>query len=208
MIKYHLFLFIVIFLISCADPAKWRTASHIEVIESAEELDSINKELDVLMDSTYSETTVVQNGWLFYEHGKTLAFFPIQNQSNLPTYENFLTETKDYGQRLNDTISALDKIILAKQLYIDVYENEEHLSKKQFFIQPVKYTYKIVGDKPDTTDYYIDRMGWTLILEGKRVAHRIFDFDHRGIFDFLNKQDSISASQGGRNKNIKVYLSN
>src|SRR5215216_970597 len=117
--------------------------------------------------------TIVQKGWLVYRYGDNLAFLPIKNQSVTPTYENFFTEEKGDGQRMNNSYSAPPKLLNAKFLPIDVYnfdsttQKDTFAGKVRFYIQPVKHVYETERLEADTADYEHGVMGWTFQLRGK-----------------------------------------
>jgi hypothetical protein len=155
---------------------------------------------------------IVQKGWLVYRYGDNLAFLPIKNQAVTPTYENFFTEEKGDGQRMNNSYSAPPKLLIAKQLLVGVYnydsisQKDTFAGKAKFYIQPVKYVYETDDFKADTADYEHGIMGWTFQMEWKPVQHRVFYFMNRsGTIYYLNKQDSILAAKGGRRKDIEIY---
>jgi hypothetical protein len=150
---------------------------------------------------------VVQNGWLIYRYGDSLAFLPIKNQSIVPTYKNFFTEEKGDGQRMNNNYSAPPKLMLAKIIPIKMYDFDlKKVKKVKFYIQPVKYIYEADDMISDTADYQHGVMGWSFQMNGKRVDLNVFQFWNRsGDVYYLNTQDSVFALRGGRRHNIVIY---
>jgi len=159
------------------------------------------------------QITITKKGWLVYRYGDNLAFFPIKNKAVTPTYENFFTEEKEDGQRMNPNHSAPPKLLIAKQLPIGVYDfdtlirKEKYVGKEKFYIQPVKYVYVAESLASDTADYENGVMGWTFQIKGKPVPHKIFHYmlNRGGQIYYLNKQDSLFSEKGGRRKNIEIY---
>ncbi|RYF81202.1 MAG: hypothetical protein EON98_12670 [Chitinophagaceae bacterium] len=156
--------------------------------------------------------TVVQKGWLVYRYGDNLAFLPIKNQAVTPTYENFFTEEKGHGQRMNNSYSAPPKLLIARELTVGIYNYDSKMQKDtfagrtKFYIQPVKHVYETEDLKADTADYGHGVMSWTFQIKGKPVQHTFFYFMNRsGTIYFLNKQESLFAAKGGRRRNIEIY---
>jgi hypothetical protein len=165
-----------------------------------------------LQTDQQKKITVVQKGWLVYRYGDNLAFLPIKNQAVTPTYENFFTEEKGDGQRMNNSYSAPPKLLIARELPVGIYnydskvQKDTFAGKTKFYIQPVKHVYETKNLETDTADYEHGVLGWKFQIKGKPVQLRVFYFMNRfGTIYYLNKQDSLFAAKGGRRKNIEIY---
>ncbi len=154
--------------------------------------------------------TFTQKGWLVYRHYDMLAFLPLKDQSKTPTYDNFLTEEKGEGQRMNNLYSAPPKLLIAKIFMLDMYNYDPVLQKDtlagkfRFYIQPVTYIYEVERAEIDTADFFAG--GWTFMIKGHPVFHPVYYFNERsGEIRFLTKKDSLFAERGGRRKSIEIY---
>ncbi len=163
-----------------------------------------------LKSPSQDKIPVTQKGWLVYRHGDMLAFLPLKDQSKTPTYTNFFTEDKGYGQRMNNCYSAPYKLLIAKTFLINTYEynlkskGDSLLGRFKYYIQPVKYIYNVESIEKDTADYSAG--GWTFLINGKLAYYPVFHFIERsGKIHFLNYSDSIFAKKGGRRKTISIY---
>jgi hypothetical protein len=108
-----------------------------------------------------NKVAVTQKGWLVYRYGDMLAFLPIKDQSKTPTYANFFTEDKDYGQRMNNSYSAPPKLLIAKTFFINSYQRDSLMGRFKYYIQPVRYIYHVESLEEDTADYEVG--GWTFL---------------------------------------------
>lgn len=157
-----------------------------------------------------TKLTVTQKGWLVYRHSDMLAFLPIKDQNKTPSYDNFLTEEKGDGQRMNNYSSAPPKLLIAKIFMLDIYHYDPALKidtlagKARFYIQPVTYIYEVERPEIDTADFLAG--GWTFPIKGRPIFHPVYYFNERsGEIRFLNKKDSLFAAQGGRRRSIEIY---
>lgn len=157
-----------------------------------------------------NKVTVIQKGWLIYRYGDMLSFLPIKDQSKTPTYANFFTEDKGYGQRMNNSHSEPPRLLIAKTFLINTYESnmkskrDSLVGRFKYYIQPVKYIYNVESLEKDTADY--SAAGWTLLINGKLTYYPVFYFMERsGEIHFLNSSDSLFAKRGGRRKTISIY---
>src|SRR5690349_10417855 len=108
--------------------------------------------------NSFSQTQhkVSSKGWLIYQQDYLLAFFPIKDQTKTPTYDNFLTEDKSGGERMNGNSSASTPLLIAKKIKLSIYDlnveagKEMKQIKQDFYIQPVKYEYNVSDITGDT----------------------------------------------------------
>ncbi len=158
------------------------------------------------------DVELTQNGWLLYNKGYCLSFFPIKDQSKTPTYKNFFTEEKGDGQIMQGLYTAPPKLLIAKKHKIknfryDYNKNKYYTTGKfQFYIQPVQLKYSLNSIAADTLDFEKRGCFWTFLINNQYSQHNAYYFSERRspeIF-FLNKKDSIYAQNGGRRKDIII----
>jgi hypothetical protein len=162
--------------------------------------------------NSQQKVTITKYGWLAYTYFDDLAFFPIKDQSKVPTYKNFFSEEKDDGQRMNNSNSAQEKLLISKIFKIRTYEHDfKHnkdtfAGKRKFYIQPVKYVYQTENTSADSSDHENGFRTWTFLINNKPTIHWIYKFNHRsGRIYYLNTKDSLFAQRGGRRKEISIY---
>ena len=163
--------------------------------------------------NSQNKVQLFQNGWLLYNYGSCLAFFPIKDQSKIPTYKNFFSEEKGDGQRMNNSYTAPPKLLIAKKYRVKSYQYDfkkkgyNFTGKKTYYIQPAKLEYYLDNISADTTDYQNGGCFWTFLIKGKYVEHNAYHFTERNspVIYFQTKNDSLFAKNGGRRKDISIF---